>query len=166
MRNRIFKKAESALKAAGIHYKIEGDKVFSFGIKGDDCNFDVVLLCDAEKELLTTLVACSLIVPSIKHNRMCRWIADRNLEIVCGCFQLDTSDGKLYFRLTCPVNAETVNEKLVERIYATAVRTFNFFYDDLIKALYLENVDENDTEMIMSKPQDEPEYRKEHIKYS
>lgn len=166
MRNRIFKKAESALKTAGIHYKIEGDKVFSFGIKGDDCNFDVVLLCDAEKELLTTLVACSLVVPSAKLNKMCRWIAERNLEIVCGGFQLDTSDGKLYFRLTCPVSANTVDEKFVESIFTTAVSTFNFFYDDMVKALYFENIVEDEPDMVMSEFQDEPESGKEHRIYS
>lgn len=166
MKNKIFKQAESALKKNGIHYAVEDEKAFTFGIKGDDCNFDVVLLCDEEKGLLTTLVACSFVVPSVKLDKMCRWIAERNLEIVCGCFQLDTSDGKLYFRLTCPVIANTVDEKFVESIFTTAVSTFNFFYDDMVKALYFENIVEDEPDMVMSEIQDELESGKEHRIYS
>lgn len=166
MRNNIFKNAESALKKTGIHYNIESEKVISFGIKGDDCKLDVVLSCDEEREILTTLVSCSLIVPSIKMNKMCRWIADRNLEVVCGCFQLDTSDGKLYFRLTCPIDTEFVSEKFVEKVYSKAVHTFNFYYDDIIKALYFENIDEDFQEIMTSESQNEPKQGKDNKIFS
>ncbi len=139
MEKKIYNTVEAALKNAEIHYNIEDDIIFRFGIKGEHANYDVKLICEEEMEFLMTVVTCSMCVPKDKIDRMCRWVAEKNYGLTLGEFKLDTSDGEISFRITCPLDNGAVNEDIVTVAYSNALSTFDNAYEEIIKTIYLDN---------------------------
>lgn len=70
---------------------------------------------------------------------MCRWVAEKNYGLTLGEFKLDTSDGEISFRITCPLDKGAVNEDIVTVAYSNALSTFDKAYEEIIKAIYLDN---------------------------
>ena len=138
MEKKIFNTVEKALNNAELQYSID-DSIFRFGIKGEHANFDVRIVCEEEMEFLMTVVTCSMCVPKNKIDRMCRWAAEKNYGLTLGEFKLDTSDGELSFRITCPLDKGAVNEDIVAVAYTNALNTFDNSYEEIIKAIYLDN---------------------------
>ena len=138
MEKKIYDTVEAALNNAELQYNID-DKIFRFGIKGEHANFDVRIVCEEEMEFLMTIVTCSMCVPKNKIDRMCRWVTEKNYGLTLGEFKLDTSDGELSFRITCPLDKGAVNEDIVTVAYTNALSTFDNSYEEIIKAIYLEN---------------------------
>lgn len=134
----IFDTVEKALNNAELQYTTD-DRIFRFGIKSEHANFDVRIVCEEEMEFLMTVVTCSMCVPQNKIDRMCRWVAEKNYGLTLGEFKLDTSDGELSFRITCPLDKGAVNEDIVAVAYTNALNTFDNSYEEIIKAIYLEN---------------------------
>ena len=138
MEKKIYNTVETSLNNAELQYSID-DEIFRFGIKGEHANFDVRIVCEEEMELLMTIVTCSMCVPKNKIDRMCRWVAEKNYGLTLGEFKLDTSDGELSYRITCPLDKGAVNEDIVTVAYTNALRTFDNSYEEIIKTIYLEN---------------------------
>lgn len=138
MEKKIYNTVELALKNAELNYNID-DEIFRFGIRGEHTNFDVRIVCEEEMEFLMTIVTCSMCVPKNKIDRMCRWVAEKNYGLTLGEFKLDTSDGELSFRITCPLDKGAVNEDIVAVAYTNALNTFDNSYEEIIKAIYLDN---------------------------
>ncbi len=90
-------------------------------------------------EFLMTVVTCSMCVPKDKIDRMCRWVAEKNYGLTLGEFKLDTSDGEISFRITCPLDNGAVNEDIVTVAYSNALSTFDNAYEEIIKTIYLDN---------------------------
>lgn len=139
MDKKIYKTVEAALKNAEIRYNIDDDVIFRFGIKGEHANYDVRLICEEEMEFLMTVVTCSMCIPKDKIDRMCRWVAEKNYGLTLGEFKLDTSDGEISFRITCPLDKGAVNEDIVTVAYSNALSTFDNAYEEIIRAIYLDN---------------------------
>ena len=139
MEKRIYNTVEAALKNAELNYDIDRDMVFRFGIKGKHANYDVRMVCEEEMELLMTIVTCSLCVPKEKMDRMCRWVVEKNYGLTLGEFKLDTSDGELSFRITCPLDSGAVNEDIVTVVFLNAISTFDSTFEEIIKSIYLDN---------------------------
>lgn len=116
MEKKIYNTVEASLNNAELQYSTD-EKIFRFGIKGEHANFDVRILCEEEMEFLMTIVTCSMCVPKNKIDRMCRWVAEKNYGLTLGEFKLDTSDGELSFRNTCPLDKGAVNEDIVKVAY-------------------------------------------------
>ena len=135
----IFDTVEKALNNAELQFSIDDDSIFRFGIKGEHANFNVRLICEEEMEFLMAIVNCSMCVPQNKIDRMCRWVAEKNYGLTLGEFKLDTSDGELSFRITCPLDKGAVNEDIVTVAYSNALNTFDNSYEEIIKTIYLEN---------------------------
>jgi len=138
MEKKIYKTVEASLNNAELQYSTD-DKIFRFGIKGEHANFDVRIACEEEMEFLMTVVTCSMCVPKNKIDRMCRWVAEKNYGLTLGEFKLDTFDGELSFRITCPLDNGAANEDIVTVAYTNALNTFDNSYEEIIKAIYLEN---------------------------
>lgn len=136
MKKKISNTVEKALKKAEIHYMKDDNSIFRFGLKHDHASYDVGLACVEDMELLMILVSCSICVPQVKIERMCRWIVDKNYTLNLGEFKLDTSDGELTFRISCPLDNGAVNEDIVNVIIANALNTFEMSYEDIMKELY------------------------------
>jgi len=144
MKKRITNTVENALKKAELHYTVENESIFRFRIKGDHTNFDVLLACDEEMEMLMAIAACSLCVPKEKIDMMCRWITDKNYSLNLGEFKLDTSDGELTFRISCPLDNRAVNEAIVNVAITNTLNTFDVSYEEIMKALYSEDGEDDD----------------------
>lgn len=139
MEKKIYNTVELALKNAELHYDIDRDMIFRFGIKGEHAKYEVSMVCEEEMEFLMTSVTCSLCVPKDKIDKMCRWVVEKNYGLTLGGFKLDTSDGELTFRITCPLDKGAVNEDIVAVAYTNALSTFDNNYEEIIKAIYLDN---------------------------
>jgi len=139
MDNKIFNTVEATLRNAELHYDIDNDIIFRFGIKGEHANYDVKMVCEEEMEFLMTIVTCSLCVPKDRLDRMCRWVTEKNYGLTLGEFKLDISDGELSFRITCPLDKGAVNEDIVTVAYSNALSTFDNTYEEIIRAIYLDN---------------------------
>lgn len=148
MNKKIFKAVESTLKKSELHYQIEDDIMFRFGISGDHANFDIRLICEEKMEILLSIVSCSMCVPKDKIEKMCKWIVEKNYSLTLGEFKMDTKDGELSFRLACPLDGGAVNEDIVGVAISYTLNTFDNTYEEIIKALYMDN---NDTDDWLSK---------------
>ena len=136
MKKKISSTVEKALKKMGIHYRKEDNSIFRFGFELEHANYDVGMVCVEDMEMLMILVSCSICVPKAKIEKMCRWIVDKNYILNLGEFKLDTSDGELSFRTSCPLDNGAANENIVNVIIANALHTFEMSYEDIMKELY------------------------------
>lgn len=150
MKRKIFNTVEKALKRAEINYTVEGDSILRFSIKCDHAIYDVGLACEETMELLMVIANCSLCVPQEKIEPMCRWITDKNFLLNLGIFTLDTSDGELSFRITCPLDKGAVNEDIVNVAITNALNTFEVSFEEIKKVLYPGGGDKEDWALKMA----------------
>ena len=136
MKKKIFNTVERALKKAEIKYTVEDDSILRFSIKGDHASYDVGLACEEKMEMLMVIANCSLCVPKEKIEPMCRWITEKNFLLNLGGFTLDTSDGELSFRISCPLDNGAVNENIVNVAITNALNTFEVSFEEIMKVLY------------------------------
>lgn len=136
MKKKIYKIVETALNKAVLHYGVDDEgMIFQFTNKGNHANFDERLICDEKMDFLMAIVSCSMFVAE-KIDRMFRWVAEKNYGFTLGNFKLDTSDGGLTFRITCPLDKSAVNEDIVA---CKTLSTFDNNYEDITRTIYLDN---------------------------
>ena len=137
MDNKIFNATKASLDKSEINYRTE-ENLFVFNMQMDHANFETRVYCEEEMELLLVSVSTSFIIPQDKIDRMCRWVADKNYNLTFGHFVLDTKEGNLYFRITCPVDGGAMNEEIAYVAISNALGTFDNSFEDIVKTLYLE----------------------------
>ena len=137
MKKRIYNTVRKALESEELHYLTHDDEFF-FSMKCDHSTYDVHLICREEMEYLVVLVTCSLHVPEDRIERMCRWIVEKNYNLILGDFKLDVSDGELSFRHTTLLDEGAVNQEIVKVAYESAISIFDKSYEDIVKSMYLE----------------------------
>jgi len=138
------KAVDSVLRNTGIRYNVEDGTIFSFGVTGEHARFTVRIICEEEMELFIMAVSCGMMVPTERRDRMCRWIADRNWYAVTGEFKLDTSDGDLMFRITCPAKGVDVTEKTLMYCLAVAFNSFDRAYEEIVRVIYSDDGESGD----------------------
>lgn len=143
MEKKIYKTVESTLKNAEIQYSIEDDNIFTFGVVGEHAKFNIRVICEEEMEVLISVVTCSICIPKNKIDKMCRWVIDKNYQLALGGFKIDTSDGELSFRVTCPLDNGAVNEDVVAVAFSCAMSVFDNNYDKIMKAIYFDESNED-----------------------
>ena len=138
MENLITTTVRRALDELKLHYH-EDDSGFELNIKVEHTNVAVKVLCLEEQEILIAAASGGIFAPEDKIDATCRWACEKNLRCNIGNYIVDTEDGEVSFRISCPLDEEAVNGEIVRVAVLNAIKKIDDDYLELLKLLYFEN---------------------------
>lgn len=125
----------STLDEMALHYRHEGEH-FTFSI-GDDCaDFNIHIIADEEKEVLTTVGFFPVKIPKAHLDKMYKVINDLNIMTMVGNFAIDSDDGELSFRLANNVDGGAINEEIVKSCLLQVFGRLSNTFEDIMNTLY------------------------------
>jgi hypothetical protein len=112
------------LAASGLEYEESGDGVFSFALPGEKKLQTAVRLDVGAHALGVHAFVCRN--PDENHERVYRWLLERNLRLYAVAFAVDRH-GDIYLDARLPLAAVTPDEldRLLGSVLATADESFN-----------------------------------------
>lgn len=144
MENLITTTVRRALDELKLHYH-EDDSGFELNIKVEHTNVAVKVLCLEEQEILIAAASGGIFAPEDKIDATCRWACEKNSRCNIGNYIVDTDDGEVSFRISCPLDEEAVNGEIVRVAVLNAIKKIDDDYLELLKLLYFENAVQPDS---------------------
>lgn len=138
MENLITTTVRNALDELELNYH-EDDNVFEFSIKVEHTNAAVKVACAEEQEILMAAASGGVFAPEDKIDAVCRWACEKNYMCNIGNYNVDTEDGEVSFRISCPLDGGAVNGEIVKVAILNAIKKIDDDYLELLKLLYFEN---------------------------
>lgn len=138
MENLITTTVRNALDELELNYH-EDDSVFDFNIKVEHTNAAVKVVCSEDQEILIAAASSGVFAPEDKIDEVCRWACEKNIRCNIGNYNVDTEDGEVSFKISCPLDGGAVNGVIVKVAILNAIKKIDDDYMELIKLLYFEN---------------------------
>ena len=138
MDNLIATTVRKALDELKLNYH-EDESVFEFNIRVEHTNAAVKVVCAEDQEILIAVAFSGVFAPEEKIDAVCRWICNKNIKCNIGNYTIDTEDGEVSFRVSCPVDGGAVNSEIAKVAILNAIKTIDDDYLELLKLLYFDN---------------------------
>lgn len=137
MENLITDTVRKSLAELELDY-CEEDGVFDFSIKEEHTNVDLRVFCIEEQEILIAVATSRVFVPNDKIEEVCRWICDKNYKGNIGYYTIDTKDGEVSFRVSCPLDGGAINAEIAKVAIINALKRIDDDYVELLKLVYFD----------------------------
>lgn len=136
---KMLETVKMALADAEVHYGEETDGLIHFGVRGDNTNLNMHIVCDEEQSLLNIRLSYPQKAPESKYARLALWMVEKNFHTALGAFSLDTTDGEIVFRITETLDENAINMSIVHACVSTAMGYCDKVYPEIIKVLFLDS---------------------------
>lgn len=122
-----------ALDNRGWKYtKHEDDLVVSFGVSGDDLPMDIVMMVDAERQVVRLLSRMNFKMTEEKRVDGALAVCIANYGMVDGCFDYDVSDGAITFRIVSSFRDTTLGDELLQYMISCACAMIDGYNDKFL----------------------------------
>ena len=110
----------------------DDDRVITFGVSGDDLPMDMIIICDADYQLVRLLSPFSFKVPQDKRVEMALATCHVNYQLADGSFDMDLGDGDLLFRLTSSFRESLISKEMLNYMINVSCSTIDEYNDKFL----------------------------------
>ncbi|MBP8594527.1 MAG: hypothetical protein KBI35_08955 [Ruminococcus sp.] len=129
----VFEIAKGALDDNEWKYKCDEEKLsITCSSQGEDLPIDINIRVDAKRQLLLFTSLIPVTFPEEKIVEAAVAMAEINCHLIDGCFDLDLSSGRVFFRLTGSFLESLVTRAFFDYIMVTSLDTVDQFNDKLL----------------------------------
>lgn len=117
----VYKTLCDAIDARQWKYKKDEEKlVVSLGVNGDDIPMDLILIVDAERQLIRLLSPLPFKMSEAKRMEGAIAVCAASYGVVDGNYDYDITDGSIIFRMTASFRSSTIGEGLLQYLISCA----------------------------------------------
>lgn len=133
---KIHEAVRGALEKLELHYQYDEEKeVFTFQLTSDNTSYRQRLIPLEDEELLFVTTSFPIKVPEDKRFIFSNLLNKINYSQMLGYFVMDSDDGEISFRISCPVDEGAINETIVIVAISNSIKIMEEYFSEILGAL-------------------------------
>lgn len=114
-------------------YTTDADNLMlGFGVSGDDIPMDIVIGCDADRQLIRVLSKFSYKISEDKRVEAALAVCGINYRLADGSFDMNIGDGSVAFRLTAGFRESLIDKELIRYLINVTCSTVDEYNDKIM----------------------------------
>lgn len=110
----------------------DDDLVVSFGVSGDDLPMNMIMICDADYQLVRLLSPLSFKIPDDHRVELALATCHVNFKLADGSFDMDLGDGEILFRLTSSFRESLISKDMLNYMINVSCATIDEYNDKFL----------------------------------
>jgi hypothetical protein len=111
--------------------RIEGYDAAELGVAGDNGNYRLVVLVDAQRSIVRFLTFVEGKVPALRRHHAMEYITRANYGLLLGNFEFDLSDGEVRFKYAMDVEGSDITYAQYQSLLYVSVATMDRYFPGL-----------------------------------